>query len=384
MNMDKMINLDDYRRQAKRRLPRFLFDFIEGGVEDEIGLQRNSNAFDCHTITPRYLVDVATRQQEATIFGTKYSSPFGISPTGMAGMYRSEIDAELAEGAAQSGVPFILSSAANGDVQKIAARREQNVWFQIYGAKNFDIIRDQLSRAHSCGVSTLVLTVDVPVSSKRERNLRNGFSRPLKYSSSMVIDALLHPTWLLQYWRSGGFPAMENWRPYAGENATADKIADLFVSETPAPGQTWEVAKRCRELWKGKFVLKGILHPDDARMARDIGADGVIVSNHGGRQLDCAPSPIDMVPEIREAVGGAMVVMMDGGVRRGWHVLLAIALGADFVFVGRPTLYAGALSGSSGVVGALRVLRKEVDTTMAQLGCAALSDIRTLRVDRRV
>lgn len=373
MKLENAVNIEDLHRMAKRRLPKIAFDFIEGGVEDELGISRNEAAFRRYRLMPRYLVDVNKRDQSAKLFDRVYASPFGISPTGAAGLFRPGADLMLAESAAGANIPFVMSGASTGSMEKAAGIAPTHTWYQLYVARDPKISEDLIRRARDAGLGTLVLTVDVPVSSKRERNIRNGFSRPLKMTWATKLEALTHPGWLMEYMRTGT-PLMENWAPYAGAGANADQVADFVAHQMPSI-PTWEDLEKFRKLWPRHLVVKGILHPDDARRAADIGVDGIIVSNHGGRQLDRAPASLEALPAIRKAVGDRVTIMLDSGVRRGADILIALALGARFVFCGRATLYGAAAGGIPGVRKAISILRSEIDLTMAQIGCPSLDQL---------
>mgnify|MGYP003532190972 FL=1 len=364
------INIEDLRQLARRRIARIVFDYIDGGVEDEAGLLRNREAFSRWRLVPHYLQDISRRQQTASLFGRDYASPFGIAPTGLAAFAHPGADLLLAQAAAEANVPFIMSGAATASIEQVMAVAPRHAWFQLYVSRETAVTEDLIRRAAAAGVETLVLTVDVPVHSKRERDWRNGFVPPVKPSMSCVLDMLCHPRWLAGLLRHG-LPRFENWAPYAGDKASARDIAAYFTSQIPFT-QTWFDLERIRRVWTGKLVLKGVLAPTDALRALDCGVDGVIVSNHGGRQLDCAPAPLEMLPAIRAAVAGQMTVMLDGGIRRGSDILKAWALGADFTFVGRPALYGVAADGLPGAQRALQILQQEIDLTLAQLGCADL------------
>ena len=373
MKLENAVNIEDLHRMAKRRLPKIAFDFIEGGVEDELGISRNEAAFRRYRLMPRYLVDVNKRDQSAKLFDRVYASPFGISPTGAAGLFRPGADLMLAESAAGANIPFVMSGASTASMEKAAGVAPTHTWYQLYVARDPKISEDLIRRARDAGLGTLVLTVDVPVSSKRERNIRNGFSRPLKMTWKTRLEALTHPGWLMEYMRTGT-PLIENWAPYAGAGANADQVADFVAHQMPSI-PTWEDLEKFRKLWPRHLVVKGILHPDDARRAADIGVDGIIVSNHGGRQLDRAPASLEALPAIRKAVGDRVTIMLDSGVRRGADILIALALGARFVFCGRATLYGAAAGGIPGVRRAISILRSEIDLTMAQIGCPSLDQL---------
>jgi L-lactate dehydrogenase (cytochrome)/(S)-mandelate dehydrogenase len=373
VGLSKAINIDDLRRMAKRRLPRVAYDFIEGGLEDEDGIARNEHAFRRFRLVPRYFVDTRACELKTEIFGRAYAFPLGIAPTGLAGLFRPGSDLLLAQAARAQNVPFIMSGAGTGLIEDLAKVAPQHGWYQLYVARDRGISRDMVARAGVAGLSTLVLTVDVPASSKRERNLRNGFRRPLKLTLHSKLEACLHPAWLADYLQHG-MPILASWQKYAPPGATAREVAEFVTSQTPSP-VVWKDVEAFRAQWKGTFVVKGIMHPDDAVRAAALGVDAIIISNHGGRQLDRAPSPIEVLPAIHEAVGDKMTLLLDSGVRRGSDVVTALCLGAKFVFVGRPTLYGVAAAGLPGAAHALRIFRDEIATTMAQMGAP---DIKSL------
>ena len=373
--MRPAINLHDFRAMARRKLPQIAFDFIDGGADDELGMVRNREAFSDYQLLPRYLNDVTTRDQSTTLFGRKYSIPIGISPTGMAGLFRVGADGMLAAAAKKANVPFLLSSASNFRIEDAAKIAPDNVWFQMYATSDHRINMDLVRRAREAKVGVLVITVDVPVNSNRERNRRNGFTRPFRMTPSIMLDTLSRPGWLLEYLKSGGMPMMSNWQPYAREGANADEVADMYGTLTPAPMTSWNTITAIRREWEGPLVIKGILHPDDAFQSAAHGLDGVIVSNHGARQLDAAPSPISMLPAIRAAVGDRMTVMLDSGVRRGSDVITAKCLGAQACFFGRPTLYAVAALGQDGADQVFAIMRREIDAVLTQIGCGNFGDL---------
>lgn len=375
MNIQTALNLDDIRELARRKLPRIAFDFIDGGADDEHCLRRNREAFQQYRLLPRYLVDVSRRDQSAVLLGRRYASPFGISPTGLAGLFHPDADVLLARAAAKADIPFLLSSASNGALEDVAKAAPDNLWFQMYCTSDETINADLVRRARVAGVRVLVVSVDVPVNSNRERNRRNGFTRPFRMTPGVVLEALAHPAWVLRYLRSGGIPMMRNWQPYAPAGASAAEVADLYGTLTPAPMVQWSHLQRIREAWSGPLVVKGLLHPDDARQAARLGADALVVSNHGGRQLDAAPSPLELLPAIRAAVGDDLELILDSGVRRGSDVVIARCLGAKMSLFGRPTLFGAAAGGESGIARTLQIVRNEIDMVMAQIGCRAFEEL---------
>ena len=383
MRLSDAINIEDLHQLAKQRLPKVAFDFIEGGLEDERGLERNTSAFHKHLLLPRYLVDVSKRDQTQTVFGQTFSSPFGISPTGGAGLFRRGADLMLAQAAADTNIPYIMSGSSNDSMESAARVAPNNAWYQLYSARDAAVTEDLIRRAADCGLKALVLTVDVPVHSKRERNMRNGFANirgnwmraALSLKPALLAEAMTHPGWVVEYIRHGGTPVLENWLPYAGANATAEDTIKFNRSQVPAHAQTWKDLERYRRLFPRTLIVKGIMHPGDAVRAADIGCDGVIVSNHGGRQLDQAPASLDVLPAIKAAVGDRMTIMLDSGVRRGADILIALCLGAQFVFFGRPTLYGAVAGGLPGVKKAIDIFKTEIDLVMGQIGCPSLDQL---------
>src|SRR5579864_3170417 len=291
MRLEDAINIEDLHKMAKRRLPKIAFDFIEGGLEDERGLETNVSAFHKHQLMPRYLVDVSVRDQTKTIFGQQFSSPFGISPTGGAGLFRFHADLMLAEAARDANIPYIMSGASNDAIESAAKIAGRNHWYQLYAARNPEINADLIRRTADAGSGALVLTVDTPVSSKRERNIRNGFAnirgglfQALSLKPSILAEALTHPGWIVEYLRhGGGTPMLQNWQPYAPSGANPETVYNFARSLQPFNAQTWRDLENYRRLFPRALVVKGIMNPADALRAAEIGVDGIIVSNHGGR-----------------------------------------------------------------------------------------------------
>jgi (S)-mandelate dehydrogenase len=349
MFLDRAVSIADLRRMAGKRLPRMAYDYIEGGCDDEFGIAENEAAFGNYRLVPRYLVDVSHRDLTVKIAGETFAIPLGIAPTGNAGMFRHDADRLLAIEAAAANVPFILSSASNASIEEAVKAAPNHTWFQLYGARDVKISEDMIRRAAGLGVKTLVLSVDVPAHSNRERNHRNGFAHPLKVTPAMIFQTITHPAWAWEYFGNGGLPHMGNFRPYAAGRASPSDVADFFVGQFPSPGLSWSFMELVRRQWSGKLFVKGILHPADAVRAVEIGADGIIVSNHGGRQLDRAISSVDAFPFIKAVVGEKTELMLDGGIRRGSDIVVALCLGAKFVFAGRPMLYGATVGGRAGI-----------------------------------
>jgi L-lactate dehydrogenase (cytochrome)/(S)-mandelate dehydrogenase len=383
MRLDDVVNIEDLHQMAKRRLPKIAFDFIEGGLEDERGLETNTSAFHKHRLLPRYLVDVSKRDQSRTIFGHTYSSPFGISPTGGAGLFRYHADLMLATAARDMNIPYIMSGASNDKIEEAAAIAGQNHWYQLYAARKPEINADLIKRTADAGCGALVLTVDTPVGSKRERNIRNGFAnvrggllQALSLKPSILFEAMTHPGWVAEYFRrGGGTPLLGNWEAYAPNGSDAEEVYKFASSVRPFNAQTWRDLETYRTLFPRALVVKGIMSPQDAQRALDVGCDGILVSNHGGRQLDQAPGSLDVLPAIRQQVGDKLTLLLDSGVRRGADILIALCLGADFCFFGRPTLYGAAAGGLAGVKKAVDIFQNEIDLVMGQIGCPSLGEL---------
>ncbi|RTR15756.1 alpha-hydroxy-acid oxidizing protein [Azospirillum griseum] len=370
----RMLALNDFEIAAKRLLPRTIFGYVSGGVEDNQSLRDNRAAFAEHGLVPRVLVDVSQRSQSVTLFGRTYDSPFGIAPMGLSALSAYRGDIAMACAARATNVPMILSGSSLIPLEDVI-RAAPETWFQAYLPGNAERIDALLDRVGAAGVRTLVLTVDIPVYGNRENNIRNGFSTPLRPSLRLAWDGVTHPRWLLGTFLHTlvrhGMPHFENSFAERGAPVLSPNVLRDFTGRDHL---NWRHVDQIRRRWKGELILKGVLNVADARMAREHGADGVIVSNHGGRQLDGALSPLRVLPDIVSALG-AYPVMMDGGIRRGTDVVKALALGATFVFVGRPFAYAAAIGGQAGVEHAIRLLREEVDRDMALLGVSGCGEL---------
>lgn len=368
-----MLALEDFESPARRYIPRPIYGYVSGGVERNVTLGWNRSTFDDLALVPRMLVNVSQRSQKTELFGRSYDSPFGIAPMGGTSLAAFEGDLALARAAAANNVPMILSGASLTALEKVRETSPRHTWFQAYLPGEEQAISEMVERVTKAGYDTLVLTVDIPVGSNRENNVRNGYNAPLRPSLRLAMQCLAHPRWLfgtaLRTWFTTGMPHFENMgkrTPLVSRTAVRERANRDHLN--------WEHFALMRRQWKGRLVIKGILAKEDAVIAREQGADGIIVSNHGGRQLDSATSPLRVLPGIVE-VAGNMTVMMDSGFRRGTDVLKALALGAKFVFVGRPMLYAAAVAGQTGVSHAIRLLRDEIDRDMAMLGANTVAEM---------
>lgn len=371
----KILSLEDLEAAGRRQLPRPVFGFISGGVESNASVRGNRAAFQDYAFVPRVLINTAARSQATTLFGRRYAQPFGIPPMGISGLAAYRADMVLARTAYEAGMPMILSGSSLIKLEDIV-REAPTTWFQIYVPGDPGHITGLVERAARAGFETLVVTVDVPISANRENNVRNGFSIPLRPNLRLAWDGLVRPRWLIgtaaRTLLRHGMPHFENMSANRGAPVLSRHVERDFG---PRYTLAWEHIALMRRLWKGNLVVKGILSKEDARIAREHGVDGIMVSNHGGRQLDGAVAPLRVLPEIA-AVAGGMTVMLDSGVRRGTDVLKALALGAQFVFVGRPFLFAAAIGGAAGVRHAIDLLSREIDRDMIMLGITELAQMR--------
>jgi L-lactate dehydrogenase (cytochrome)/(S)-mandelate dehydrogenase len=380
MRTDKAVNIADLRLLAKRRLPRIVFEVLDGASEDQSALVRNMARLREHLLVQRVLRNGRPRDHSTTIFSKTYASSFGIAPTGFIGVMRNGIEFMLAEAALEANIPMILSGVSAQPIEKVAARAPGQVWSQIYAAKDPDITTDMVRRARDSGVEVLVWSVDMGAPPKNENQMRSGAGFPPSPTLGSMVEALAHPGWLLDY-LSNDAAAIGSWQPYIASGAPAYSGHKLFMAQRFESLQ-WKMLDALRRHWSGPFVVKGILHPEDALRVAEGGADGVIVSNHGGIGLDRAPASIDMLPGIVEAVGSKLIVMFDSGIRRGSDAVVARCLGAQMVFVGRPTLYGASAGGKAGALRAINILKDEIERTMGQIGCATGADLKSEFVRR--
>jgi L-lactate dehydrogenase (cytochrome) len=364
-----LLSLNDFEAAAQRILPRPIFGYISGAAEDNQSLAANRAAFADWDWLPRALRNVAQRSQNVTLFGQRFASPFGIAPMGLAALSAYRGDIALAQAAAAAHIPSVLSGSSLTRLEDVMAAAP-GTWFQAYLPGELARIDGLIQRVAAAGVHTLVVTVDIPVAGNRENNMRAGFSTPMRPSLRLAWDGVTRPRWLVgtlgrTLWHHG-MPHFENSFAERGAPILSARVQRDFAQRDHFD---WTHIAHVRKLWRGALVIKGILHPDDAALALQHGADGIIVSNHGGRQLDGAVAPLHVLPAIK-AQSGPMTVMLDSGVRRGSDVLKALALGASAVFVGRPFNHALAVAGEAGVAHAIGLLRAEVDRNLAMLGAS--------------
>jgi (S)-mandelate dehydrogenase len=372
-DLSKAISIEDLRRLARRRLPRAIFDFFDGAAEDEVALRGNREAFERVRLAPKVLVDVSAVDLRTPILGAEAALPLAIGPTGGIGAGRVGADLMLARAARAAGIPFTLATPGTVSIERIAAEAGGRLWFQLYVVRDREFRDKLVLRARDAGYEALLVTVDLPVSGKRERDPRNGFVTPYKPNWRNSRDVLLRPAWLLDMLRNG-LPTMANFEGYRFSSTQVTDIATAVGREMDASFD-WEGLKRLRDLWPRKLLVKGVERPDDALRAASLGCDGVVVSNHGGRQLDAAAPTLEALPAVAEAVGTRMAVLLDGGVRRGADLLKARALGAQAVLTGRATLYGVMAGGEAGARRAIEILADEYERTLKLCGVRASSAI---------
>ena len=351
-----------------------MFEFVDRGSEDEVALRNNRAAFERIKLKPRTLVDVSGRSQETTLFGHRQPMPIAIAPTGSAGLMWYEGEIALARAAAAAGIPFTLATGSMTAMEKIAAQAGGRLWFQLYMWPDRSLSHQLVERARAAGFEALMVTVDGAVSGNREYNLRNGFTIPFTFTRRNVSDVLMHPEWLLgvltRYLLTTGMPRYENYPSERKYRITAQPMGKGMLLNDSL---NWDDLRVLRKMWPHTLIVKGILHPQDAILAADCGADGIVVSNHGGRNLDSSMAPIEVLPEIVDAVGQRITVIVDSGFRRGSDVVKALALGAKAVLIGRPTLYGTAAGGEAGAARAIAIFREEIDRVLALLGCPGIA-----------
>lgn len=373
--LKRALALEDFEKLAHGYLPRPIFGYIAGASETNASLHDNRAVFSEYAFLPSTLVNVSQRSQKTKLFGVEYNAPFGISPVGFSALSAYRGDLVMARTAARTGIPMIMSGASLIRLEDVVAEAP-GTWFQAYLPGQADVILGLLERVERAGFGTLVLTVDMPVIANRENNVRNGFSAPLNPTLRLAWDGILRPRWTIKTFLRTialhGMPHFENTSVHRGPPIVARNVVRHMAGRDHLH---WSHFDLIRKRWKGNLVIKGIMTAEDARIARDRGADGIIVSNHGGRQLDYLPSPLRVLPDIAETISGAIPVMMDSGFRRGSDVLKAVALGASFVFLGRPFIFAAAIAGEAGVAHAHRLLAEEIDRDMALIGINSLSEM---------
>ncbi len=367
-------DIADLRELARRRLPKGVFEFFDRGNGDEVAVANNRAAFERIKLNPHMLVDTSARSLATTLYGKSLTMPLVVGPTGSAGLAWYEGELELARAAKSAGIPYTLATGSMTSLERVVAEAGGNLWFQVYMWPDRAASHALIERAKTAGYEALVVTVDTPVTPGREYNLRNGMTVPFRFTRRNVSDVLLHPRWLttvlLKYLLTSGMPRYENYPTQMKSKITA---LPMGRSMTVTDSLTWDDLRAIRKLWPHALMVKGILRAEDAKLAADCGADGVIVSNHGGRAVDSTRAPIEILPEIVAAIGNRATVIVDSGFRRGTDVVKALALGAKAVMIGRATLYGTAVAGEAGAARAIEIYRDEINRLLALIGCPDIS-----------
>ncbi len=368
-------NIDDLRRLARRRLPGGVFDYIDGGAEDEVTMRANSGAFRRWHFAPRVLRDVSRVDTSTTLLGRRQPFPLILAPAGFTRMPDPDGEVAVARAAARAGLPYCLSTVATRSIEEVAAAAADGChWFQLYPLRDRELTRELVQRAADAGYEAMMPTVDMAVSGRRERDVRRGFTLPPQIGLGTILDGLRHPGWTWRFIRSEPIVFSNVMGRSAPDGTTPVALAD-FINTQFDPGFSWRDVAWLRDAWQGALVVKGIQTVADARIAADHGCDAIVVSNHGGRQLDGAPPALDLVAPVKDAVGDRAAVICDGGVRRGGDIVKALALGADACMAGRAYLYGLGAGGEAGVDYAIELLAEEMNRTMALIGCTSVAQI---------
>ena len=369
-------NIHDLRELARRRLPKSFFEFIDRGTEDEVALANNEAALQAIKLRPHVLVDVAHRSMEIELFGQRQTLPIVISPTGIAGLLWHGGEIALARAAAAAGIPFSLATTSITPLETVAEQAGGRLWYQLYMWPDSSLSYQMVERARAANFEALIVTADTVVSPNREYNQRNGYAAPFRFTAQSVADVMMHPRWLFgtlaRYMLEGGMPQLANYPEDLRRRITSRQIDRRTLTNQSFD---WEGLTALRRMWPRRLIVKGILRADDAVRAVECGADAVQVSNHGGRNLDSTMAPIEVLPEIVDAVGHRTTVIIDSGFRRGSDIAKALALGAHCVAIGRGTLYGTAAAGQPGAARAIRIFAEELDRVMAYLGCNSVAEL---------
>jgi (S)-mandelate dehydrogenase len=373
-NLRRAVAVEDLRAMAHARLPRFALEYLEGGSEDEATLYREREAFAEWRFTPRTLVDVSRRSLRTAILGRPAAAPLIVAPTGLNGVFRNRADILLATAAARAGVPFVQSTMSNETMADVARVPGLRHWWQMYVFGGDEIWQEILKRADAAGCEVLVLTTNTQIFGNREWARRNE-ATPSRLSASSTIDAALHPAWIGRTLARHGMPCFKNVIDFVPKDQRGFFASAHWIRDHQPTSMSWDTVAQIRERWRKPFILKGLLNLDDVRRAKDAGVDGVVLSSHGGRQLDWTVSAFDLLPKAREIVGDGMALFISGGLRRGTDLLKALCLGADAIMTGRPALYGVAAAGAAGAVRALEILHDEAFDAMGLLGASSVSEL---------
>ena len=372
--LQKAASIEDLRKMARRRLPGGVFDYIDGGAEDEVAMDRNTRGFRDMEFVPRVLRDMGTVDTTGTILGRDVPFPLILAPTGFTRIAHPPGELAVARAAARAGLPYSLSTMGTRSVEEVAAVSNGSKWFQVYVWRDKGLLKDMILRAREAGFDVLCITVDAAMLGRRERDVRRGFTLPPKMGINILFEGMIRPSWSLRF----AFSEPISFANVAGNtNIDGSTAVDLaaFMNEQFDPTLSWEDVEWMRSLWDGPVLVKGVQSVADAVIARDRGLDGIVLSNHGGRQLDSAPSIIELVQPVAEAVGGDLDIVCDGGVRRGGDIVKALALGATSCMIGRPYLYGLAAAGEEGVDWVIEHLRTGMKRDMALCGAASVAEL---------
>lgn len=382
MNLQKCHNQHDLRMAAKKRLPSPIFNYMDGGADDEWTLRRNSSAFDDFELLPRYLKNVENIDLKTRVLGQELDLPVFLAPTGMSRLFHHDREIAVAKAAEKYGTLYSLSTLGTASIEEVAQTISSPKMFQIYILKDRELTREFMQRCKDNSFEVMCLTVDTPLAGNRERDLVTGFTMPPRFGLKSLWSFATHPYWTMQLALHPDFE-LKNVAHRAGAVDKKGAVSLIaYVNDQLDRTVTWEDAAWLAKQWDGPFVIKGLQTPEDARRAVDAGASAIMISNHGGRQLEATPAPVDCIAPIRDAVGSSLELIVDGGVRRGTHIIKALALGADACSIGRAYLYGLAAGGQNGVERALELFRGELQRNMALMGCTRISDLSSRHVRR--
>lgn len=367
-------SVESLREKARRRMPGFAFDYLTAGCFSDSNIERNTSDIREVQLEPRYLGDFGGASQTAELFGETYDSPFGVAPVGLQGLMWPKACEFLAQSAADHNVPFVLSTVSTASIETIAEITSGKLWFQLYNPAEDDLREKILDRAEAAGVKTLVLLADTPTFAYRPKEIRNGLSIPPRMTLRNVFQMCTHPLWSFSQLGAGA-PEFQTMKPYIPEGLSMKHLG-MFMNKTFSGRLNAEKIKPIRDRWKGNLVLKGIVNPEDAKLALSLGIDGMIVSNHGGRQLDAGESTIKPLPKIAKICKGKATVMMDSGIQSGPDIAAALASGADFTFLGRTPMYGVCALGKYGGHHTFTMLKRQLQQVMEQVGCEKVGDLK--------
>jgi isopentenyl diphosphate isomerase/L-lactate dehydrogenase-like FMN-dependent dehydrogenase len=380
MNIDKKFPSIPYLEAAALpRLPKFVHDYLVHGIGFDNNVKKNRTSLDDVELMPHYMSDLGQPDFTCSLFGQAYDAPFGVAPVGLAGLIWPKAEVILSTAAKAHNIPYILSTVATITLERARELAGENAWFQLYTPRDAPVRDDILRRCTEAGYETLVVTVDVPYGTRRAHDIHNGISVPPQFDLRNLWQMMTHPGWALRMLASG-VPKFANLRPYYDDETLKKRRSEMqrsvrFIKNRLGVHITRDMLGKIRAQWSGNLVVKGVLDPDEAAAYIDAGADGVIVSNHGGRQLDAAPSAVDVLPRMRERVGPDVPLIADGGIRSGLDIARMLALGADFVLMGRPYMYALAALNHRGGDHVMNLFKAELQSTMGQLGCKSIADL---------